>query len=153
MDQIISKIEYLILNVNLMSLFGKSDRVCTEMKVKVKLDFDYIKRQQRNWSILKEKEDDIDLNYNSHTFDVNEIWEELNRKIKSEMKTIPGVITTFSKQGDPAEKLPLDSNQLLHQREDDKVRKGFGIIPSMENYQSSLNKDVGGCSRWHSWRG
>ena len=53
---------------------------------------------------MSEKGSNIDWNYSSHTFDVNEMWEELNRKIKSIIINIPEVIIKFSKQGDQLEK-------------------------------------------------
>ena len=70
--------------------------------------------------------ENIDWNYTSH--DMKEMWEELDRKIKSIIKNIPEVIIRFSKQGDSLEKLPWDRNQSSHKR------KEFGIIPNMENY-------------------
>ena len=71
-----------------------------------------------------EKRDDIDGNYKSNTLDINGIQEELNWKIKFIIKNIPKVIIRFSKQGDPLEKLPWDSNQLSHKRlEKDKTWK------------------------------
>ena len=49
---------------------------------------------------MSEKGDNINLNPSSNTLDVNEMWEELNGKIKSKIKIIPEVIIKFSKQKD-----------------------------------------------------
>ena len=97
-------------DVNLKEPLGKLDHSCIEIEVKVKLDFDYINRKQRNWSnlteeLVSEKGDNIDWDYESNTLEINEMWEELNGKIKSIIKKNPDV-TKFSKQRDPLEKLP-----------------------------------------------
>ena len=41
--------------ISLKSPFGKSDLACNETEVKVKLDVDYISRQQRNWFKLSKE--------------------------------------------------------------------------------------------------
>ena len=63
--------------------------------------------------LVSEKGDNIDWNYCFNTLDVNEMWDELNWKIKSIINNILEVIK-FSKQGEPLDKLPRDSNQLSH---------------------------------------
>ena len=52
------------------------------------MDVDYINRKQQNCSkftqvLVSKKGDNIDWDYKSNTLDINEMWEELNRKIKS----------------------------------------------------------------------
>ena len=57
------------------------------------------------------------------------------------MKNLPEVITKFSKQIDPLEKLPWDSYRLSFlKKKKGKVWIEFGIIPRTENYQNALSK-------------
>ena len=78
-------------DLSLIAPFGKSNPACSKIEVKVKPDVEYIDRKQRNWTKLLEefvsdKRDNIDWNYSPNIMDVNEIWEELSRKIKLKKK-------------------------------------------------------------------
>ena len=76
------------------SLKANSVHAFNKAEVKVKPDFEYITRRQSSLfklyeNLVSEKGDNIDWNYNSNTLDVNdvnEMWKEFNRKMKSIMQ-------------------------------------------------------------------
>ena len=56
----------------------KSDYTCIEIKIKVKPDFEYIKKNCFKLSerLLSEKGDNIEWNFSSYTLDLNEMCVE-----------------------------------------------------------------------------
>ena len=147
LDQFFSNNESIVADVNVIAPLGRSDHVCIEIETSLKTNIEYINSKRRNWSKLtedfvSEKGHNINWSYSADTdLTVNDMWDQLNSKVRSIIDLVPEVVSKVSRNGDPLEKLPWDSSRLVRKRkEKDLIWRNFDSKPCMENFQTALGK-------------
>ena len=146
LDQVFSNNESLINSVDMLAPLGKSDHLCILIELQMSVNFDYIKKQRKDWYKVKPEfiinhARNIDWNYSSNNLSVECMWDQIYHKMLSISDLVPLTAIKTNSRGEILQKQPWDTSKLVRKRkEKDLAWKAFDENPIMSVLNNALYK-------------